>query len=287
VFQEPYNSIYIQAMPPQNDRDLLADLLQNQDIMKPSLIYRQDDPYFGVARNVIYTHVYAIKTSDIENYVAAMNLNHFRKQLTLGEIKVAQALDSNDNVVYEVVYSEIVDSGVNDSGESPGQSVPVPYPFDYEGETIKKVYPNSLIEMRNQMVSEIGNFPQVLPLWMRSKQPNGRVLNFVKAWVIAYANPGMGKHLAYNIATRFGDRLNLVDFVADRYELDRQYSKNWVPFNDSTEAGRWYPVTTTVFDEQATSFDDNSLQFNTPADKYGLTDEYNKYLLFPKTNILG
>lgn len=287
VFQEPYNSIYIQAMPPQDDRNLLTDLLQNQDIMKPSLIYRKDDPYFGVARNVIYTHVYAIKVADIEDYVTAMNLNHFRKQLTLGEIKVAQALDNNDNVIYEVVYSEIIDTGVNNAGESPGQSVPVPYPFDYKGETIKKVYPNSLVEMRNQMVSEVGNFPQVLPLWMRSKQPNGRVLNFVKAWVIAYANPGAGKHLAYNIATQFGDRLNLVDFIADRYELDRQYSKNWVPFNDSTEAGEWFPVTTTTFDEQTTTFDDNSLQFNTPADKYGLTDEYNKYLLFPKTNILG
>lgn len=287
VFQEPYNSIYIQAMPPQNDRNLLADLLQNQDIMKPSLIFRQDDPYFGVARNVIYTHVYAIKTTDLENYVAAMNLNHFRKQLTLGEIKVAQALDDNDNVVYEVVYSEIVDNGVNSDGESPGQSVPVPYPFEYEGETINKVYPNSLIEMRDQLVNEVGNFPQVLPLWMRSKQPDGRVLNFVKAWVIAYAKPGMGKNLAYNISTQFGDQLNLVDFIADRYELDRQYSKNWVPFADSTESGEWFPVTFTVFDEQTTTFDGNSLQFSTPADKYGLTDEYNKYLLFPKTNILG
>lgn len=287
VFDEPYNSIYIQAMPPQDDRNLLADLLQNQDIMKPSLIFRQDDPYFGVSRNVVYTHVYAIKAAEIQNYVAAMNLNHFRKQLILGDIKVAQALDQNDNVVYEVVYSEIVDTGVNSEGESPGQNVPVPYPFNYEGETIKDVYPNSLIEMRNQLVSEVGNFPQVLPLWMRSKQPDGKVPNFVKAWVIAYANPGKGKHLAYNIATQFGDRLNLVDFIADRYELDRQYSKNWIPFEDSTELGTWFPITTTTFDEQTTTFDDNSLQFNTPADKYGLTDEYNKYLLFPKTNILG
>ena len=248
AFSEPYNSIYIQAMPTLNDRSLLNDLLQNQDIMKPSLIFRQDDPYFGVARNVIYTHVYAIKTTELQNYVAAMDLNHFWKQLTLGEIKVAQALDANDNVVYEVVYSEIIDSGVNDAGESPGQSVPVPYPFDYEGETIKKVYPNSLIEMRNQVVAEIGNFPQVLPLWMRSKQPNGKVLNFVKAWVIAYAKPGEGKHLAYNINTRFGDQLNLVDFTADRYELDRQYSKNWIPPTGSTTEGEWFPVTTTTFD---------------------------------------
>lgn len=287
AFNEPYNSIYIQAMPPQNNRNLLADLLQNQDIMEPLLIFRQDDPYFGVAHNVIYTHIYAIDDTEIQNYVAAMNLNHFRKQLTLGDIKVAQALDSNDNVVYEVVYSEIVDSGVNSNGESPGQHIAVPYPFEHKGETIKKVYPNSLIEMRNQMVNEVGNSPQVLPLWMRSKQPDGKVLNFVKAWVIAYAKPDKGKQLAYNIATKFGDQLNLVDFVADRYELDRQYSKNWIPFDDSTKSGTWFPITTTTFDEQTTTFDDNSLQFNTPADKYGLTDEYNKYLLFPKTNILG
>jgi hypothetical protein len=36
----------------------------------------------------------------------------------------------------------------------------------------------------------------------------------------------------------------------------------------------------------ATIFDGNSLQFNVPVDIYGVTDQFNKYLVFPKRNIL-
>jgi hypothetical protein len=35
-----------------------------------------------------------------------------------------------------------------------------------------------------------------------------------------------------------------------------------------------------------TVFDGNSLLFTSPNDQYGLTDRYNKYLVFPKVNIL-
>jgi hypothetical protein len=35
-----------------------------------------------------------------------------------------------------------------------------------------------------------------------------------------------------------------------------------------------------------TVFDGNSLQFNVPVDMYGVTDQFNKYLVFPKRNIL-
>jgi hypothetical protein len=36
----------------------------------------------------------------------------------------------------------------------------------------------------------------------------------------------------------------------------------------------------------ATIFDDNSMRFESPVDNYTDTDEFNKYLLFPKRNIL-
>ena len=247
-YNEPYEGLYIQAMPSEADRQLLDSLLQNQDIIQPSFLYRADDPYFALPTRIIYQHAFGLTSSTIEQYVQALELNHFRKQLVLGEFKVAQARQENiGGVVYEVVYSEVQDSGVNNAGESPPQTVPTAFPIpnpDGPG-TIDKVYPNSLVEMRDQVIDTVGQYSQILPLWMTSRQANGRVLGFTKACVIAYCQPGKGEQLAYNIRTQWGERLNLIDFIADRYILDRQYSINWDPVTKS-----WNPSPA-----QATTFD--------------------------------
>jgi hypothetical protein len=295
----PYENIYIEAMPVQADRSLVQSLVQNRDIFPPSSIYRNEDPYFGVQQSVKYIHTFGLATATLEEYLVALEENHFRKRLVLGEIKTAQALDSSGNVEYEVVYSEIVDTGVNQDGESPGQTVNVAYPFTYNGETISKVYPNSLINMRDRVVDTIGSESNYLPLWMTSKQSDGRVLGFTKAWVIAYTKPGESARIAYNVRTEFGEILNRVDWIADRYILDKELTKNWVVNPDSTDGGSWLPASETTFDfdeaygpdstnlEASTTFDGDSLRFISPVDQWSFTDEYNKYLVFPKTNILG
>jgi hypothetical protein len=65
----------------------------------------------------------------------------------------------------------------------------------------------------------------VLPLWMTTKQTDGRVLGFTKAWVIVIHNPGESDRISYNIRTQFGEILNRVDFISDRYILDNQLTK--------------------------------------------------------------
>jgi hypothetical protein len=83
---------------------------------------------------------------------------------------------------------------------------------------------------------------------MTSKQANGQVLGFTPSWVLAYAKPGKGDQIAYYIRTKFGERLNLIDFEVDRYELDRLLSKNWDPVADSSY-GAWVPTPAeTTFD---------------------------------------
>jgi hypothetical protein len=63
---------------------------------------------------------------------------------------------------------------------------------------------------------------------MLSKQADGSVLGFTPAWVIAYTVAGESGQVAYNIQTQFGiNKLNLVDFEVDRYELDNLLTKNW------------------------------------------------------------
>jgi hypothetical protein len=237
TFNDPYDNLYIQAMPSLEDRSLVNGLLQNNNIFPPGLIYRNDDPNFGVSRRVVYEHAYGLTADTLDAYVEAMNLNHYWKNLTLGEIKTARALDDLGNVIYEVVYSEVVDDLVNNQGTSVDKVVDLPYTVDHLGNIIQQVYPNSLVNMRTQIIDQIGLVSKVLPRWMLSKQVDGRILGFVPAWVIAYTIPGQAGQIAYNISTsQFGNRLNLIDFKADRYELDNALTYNW-----NREDQHWIP----------------------------------------------
>jgi hypothetical protein len=326
-YNEPYDNLYIQAMPPQDDRDLLNSLLQDSEIFPRDLIYRPDDPYFGVAHNVTYYHAYGLTAATLLDYVNSLDLNHYWKNLVLGEVSVAQARNAAGEVIYEAVYSRIIDNLVNDQGESVSKDVTLPYPINPGDSTeITTVYPNSLINMRDQVIDVVGQVSNVLPAWMTSKQSDGRVLGFVPAWVMAYAKPGKGAQIAYYIAEKFGVKLNLIDYEVDRYELDRFLSHNWDPVTDEwvpTPAetyfdngitddisawGNWNPAYTVftpvqwvngsgnavawtnTYNGEQTVFDGNSLKFIDPVDMYvGLYPNpqiYDKYLVFPKRNII-
>ena len=185
VYGEPYENLYIKCMPPQGDRDLINQLIQNQDIIPIDLVYRSDDPNFGVAKNVVYHHAYGLTATTYEAYVSSLRINHYWKNLVLGSIKTAKALDDAGNVIYEVVYSQVVDNLVNDQGQSVSKSVTLPYPINqFAPSEITTVYPNSLINMRDQVIDTVGQISNILPRWMLSKQANGKVLGFVPAWVI-------------------------------------------------------------------------------------------------------
>jgi hypothetical protein len=372
-YNEPYENLYIQCMPPLDDRTLINNLLQNSDIFPQDLLYRPTDPNFGVATRVIYNHAYGLTAATIDEYYQSLLENHYWKNLVLGEIKTAQARDAAGNIIYEVVYSEIQDNLVNAAGESVDKVVQLPYVVDYGDNLfdITQVTPNSLINMRDQVIDTVGQISNLLPAWMLSAQQDGRVLGFVPAWVIAYTKPGQAERIAYYIRTKFDQPLNLVDFEVDRYELDRLLTKNWNPtlqswvtvnisptviigsvpdvssgdpqtilntafpgavagnavLDDATDEYWIYngsiwatsPELTTfdvsgeevewvnnalqtvewVNDDldvitwisggivgEPTTFDQNSMQFTAPVDMYSTTQEYDKYLVFPKRNIL-
>lgn len=247
AYNEPYQNLYIQAMPPANDRALIAELLDNENIFVPEYIFRSDDPNFGKSSRVTYEHAYGLAPDILDTYVESLYLNHYWKNLVLGSIQTAQALDADGNVVYEVVYSTIVDNLVNSAGQSVNKIVQLPYSIidPADGSTIvNEVYPNSLVDMRDQVIDTVGQISTKLPLWMTSKQTDGRVLGFTPAWVMCYTKPGRSRQIAYYIESQFGTQLNRVDFKVDRYILDRLLSRNW-----DTTTQRWTPTPSlTTFD---------------------------------------
>ena len=320
AFNEPYQGLYIKAMPPQNDRAVITQLVQNQDIIPSEVVYRLGDPYFGVSSSVVYNHVYGLTPAALEDYVAALNINHYWKNLTLGEVNYAQARNAAGEVIYEAVYSLVVDNLVNNAGESVSKQITLPYPVTLPNNTeVTTVYPNSLIDMRNQVIDSVGQINPGLPAWMTSKQANGRVLGFVPAWVIAYVKPGQGAKVVYNIQKQFGNQLNTIDFKADRYEIDRRMTfawdnadQQWIPappaattfdlgpssvqwvnnshavvnwINDFSNKIDWLTVSTSL--PGPTIFDGGSTTFIDPATTVTESDQYDKYILYPRVNILG
>ena len=241
----PYQNLLVVAMPPTQDRVLLEALLTDPVIFPPEFIYRRQDPYYGVARNVTYQHAFGLYPDTLENYVKSLQLNHYWKNLTLGSISTAQARDSTGQVIYEVVYSNVIDDLVNDQGASVSKIITVPYAVELPDSTIvNSVYPNSLINMRDQVVDVVGQISDYLPLWMTSRQADGTVLGFRPVWVLCYTQPGRSDQIAYYISEFFGQRLNEIDFKVDRYVLDDELSRNWDPENQ-----RWRPpVDMTTFD---------------------------------------
>ena len=252
-YNRPYQNLYVRAMPPPADRALIRNLLDNEEIFPLDYLYRADDVNFGKSTQVTYAHAFGLAPDTLERYVSSLYENHYWKNLILGEIATAQAIDPvSGEVVYEVVYSKIIDNLVNADGESVNKIITLPYAIvdPADGSTIiTSAYPNSLINIRDQVIDVVGQISTKLPLWMTSKQPNGRVLGFTPAWVIAYVNPGRAKEVAYFIQTYFAQQLNSVDFKVDRYILDRLLSKNW-----DTDAQHWVPrpPTLTTFDRFST-----------------------------------
>lgn len=251
---EPYENLYLQAMPTVAQRNRLSSLLNDQTIFDPDLIYRPTDPNFGVQKNLKMLFLSGLSPSQLTQYQSAMIRNHFYKTYTFGEVKTAFVLDSVFNVKYEVVYVEVFDPGENANEQGPALSkdltgiISNPY-IGQDGEYFV-LYPNSTENMQTRMEQNIGYQDQSsLPAWMTSNQPDPNTitgftipLGYTKACVLAYTKPGAGQKVAYRLnATGFD--FNVIDFAVDRYQVDNFYTKHY-----STQTNTYIKDRETTFD---------------------------------------
>ena len=299
-FAQPSDTLYIKAAPPINDRVILEQLLTDESIIPSNYLYRPNDQYFGKATSVIYEHAYGIYASDIQEYLAAVTRNHYWRYLTLGEIKTAIARNDAGEIIYEVVYSEVIDNLVNPQGVSIQTPIIWPRKIDlglgpwytsitdiytsyqtvlgqqyYTSLTpgyARTLYPNSLYNMRNRVANVLGQEynSKLLPQWMTSQQLNGSTLGYTQAWVIAYTKPGYAEIVKNNIETLWKDpvgniyTLNLINFQIDRFSVDKSATYN---YDNTADPAAW-----------------TSLPSATPAPDP--LDSKDFYVLFPRQTIL-
>lgn len=272
-YNQPTDILYIKCTPSIPDRIFIDSLLTNESLIPNSYLYRPDDVYFGKANSVIYEHAYGIYASSIDQYIAAITQNHYWRNITLGEIKTAVAKDETGTVIYEVVYSEVIDNLVNPEGVSISEEVIWPRPIDlnlgpwYTSVTniytsyanilgqdyytsltsgfARLLYPNSLYNMRTRVAQNLGQEfdSRLLPQWMTSQQANGSTLGFTQAWVICYTKPGFAQTVKNNIDSNWIDpatgeinKLNRINFQIDRFSVDKSITYN---YDNNTSPPAW------------------------------------------------
>jgi len=105
-----YSNIHFKPLLKQDQRSAFLNFVGNPELFPPENVYRPQDPYFGLQREIKMLVYSGIETALAERYVAAMAKRTKRKFYRIGELKTAVAKTPGTNdIVYEVVYLTVVD----------------------------------------------------------------------------------------------------------------------------------------------------------------------------------
>ena len=105
-----------------SDRDLFYSVAQDPNINNNDLIFRSEDPAFGVRQSADMLLIAGLEHQTLTTFQQVMEQNHEPKVLYFGDIKTAVA-QQNGVTKYEVVYIEMVDNLVNNAGVSIPKSI--------------------------------------------------------------------------------------------------------------------------------------------------------------------
>lgn len=214
-----YTQMYVKPFLPMAQRTQYQTFIGNTFTFDPSLIYRYLDNNFGIQNEIKMYLEFGIEKLNYKDYIPALNQNFYRKKFYFGDIKLAVAKDSSGNVVYEVIYVDIVDTLVNNKGFSVD-------PVIYDNNNI--YYPNSVDNMRYSLehivlpdYTYIGLNKDNLPRFMNTAQGNDyKPTGYMRVVPICYALPGEGARIISRI------KLSGFDFKTLNFEVDRLILQN-------------------------------------------------------------
>jgi len=241
----PFENLYLKALPKEEQRLSLKNLLEDQNIVPKELLYRPDDAFFGIQRNLKFLFLPGLSASKAATVINSISQNHYTKSLNFGNIRTARAVNNDGSIDYEVVYVDVIDTQQFDTAGPPlSINLTNQNKFKLGTSEYNIIYPNSFNNMQTRLEEGLGYTNRgALPRWMTSVQEDGRVLGLTRAVVLAYTKPGSSKLIAYRLRNS-GFKLNSIEFVVDRYQWDNYLSK----FYD-TDTNRFLPSRDTTFDK--------------------------------------
>ena len=242
----PYENVYLKSLPSIEQRNLLKAITTDETVFPPNLIYRADDPNFGVAKSFKFLFLPGLSPSAAATFVNAIQYNHYNKVINFGTLKTAVAKDPQGVPVYEVVYVDAQDNqAYNTIGPEISTALDVQYGFYFNGTEYKTIYPNSFKNMQTRFENTVGYTNRgALPKWMTSVQENGLVLGLTRAIILAYVKVGSSKLIKYRLQKSLEENSGNFTFIADRYQWDNYLST----FYDPT-TGQFEPSRDTTFDK--------------------------------------
>ena len=234
-----FANLWVKAFQTRQKRLDWYSFITDSEIFVPNFLYRIGDENFGVQTEVKMLLYAGIESVEAVKYVQAMSRNHYRKRLLFGDVKVAKARNlETQETIYEVVYVDVVDDLEDSNGTSISNEVRLPRNTNspvlvsYDAINIssdiplasdrdhRRVFPNSVKNMRSRITGVGNREREFLPLWMRSIQDTGSFeTGFVRALVLCYVNPGQSDEIISRIRAS-GFDFKTIDFEIDRYVID-------------------------------------------------------------------
>jgi len=251
-----YSNIYMKPYFKEAARENFKAFLSDSSVFVPSLIYRPNDPSFGLQKEFKILAYAGIETKTLAEFVRASTKFHKRRRYNVGAIKKAVAKEEGTNdIVYEVVYLDIIDTAKPKNGRLANDRIIIesqnkisvdsrkfidnndtstfsyrpsnPNPIRVDNSAIKAndgndsiKYVSNIDSMRKEIsnvgVTE-GNF---LPLWMRTPQEGSVAeLGFITAMPLCYCKEGGADQIIANIAESNFEFADL-NIDIDRYVID-------------------------------------------------------------------
>jgi kumamolisin len=217
-----YTNIYLKSFYTGPQREFFDSFINNSNVFVTDLIYRPDDPNFGVQTDPRFYLTYGIqKLNSGTDYVSALEQNFYPQIGILSESNVITALDSDGNAIYDAVYIEVIDQF------SPNQSVE----FAFSATNIVEYHPASFANMRANLANlnsgTISINQNLVPLWQQTSINSGA--GFINGVVLCYTLPGQGYTIVNNIDTAYyalttGGFNQLLTVIIDRIVIESTLS---------------------------------------------------------------
>lgn len=206
-----FTNFYFKTYLNLEKRKEYSTFINDRKIFLPELIYRPRDQYFGVQRELKLVLHYGVeeKIDDID-YVYTLQNNFSRRNIKLGKLKTAIAIENNKKL-YEIIYVEVLDD-LNSSNTATS--------FIFNGNTY---YPASINNMRRafQDSNVIKTTETLNPKFTKNAQPaTYKILRYIPFVPICYCIPDKSPILMKKIKDS-GFQFNRINFDIDRVHIEK------------------------------------------------------------------
>jgi hypothetical protein len=202
-----YTRIFVKPFLSPEKRTAYRDFVNNPIVFDSALMYRPNDPEFGVQHQIKMVIETGIEKAPIAKYAEAMQQYFQRKRFYFGDIFTITAQDSSGKNVYEIICIDIIDNTMVGK---------------YSPE-----YAISLGNMQRQLEGIVIDPDQPIlvdehlrPRYMTTPMPSdGIPLGFIKALPICYVLPGNSEKVLSRIKAS-GFDFKQFDFDTDRIIIE-------------------------------------------------------------------